>query len=73
MSLEENKAIARRYFDAVNEQNVDALDEFIAADVVHHLFGISSLEGYKQTVSTFITAFPDLNFTIDDQIAEGTR
>ena len=30
-------------------------------------------EGFKQFVTTFITAFPDLHLTIDDMVAEGDK
>jgi len=34
MSLEKNKAIIRKMFEAFNKQNLDALDKLIAPDYV---------------------------------------
>ena len=33
MSAEENKAIARRGYEAINRNNLDALDEVVASDI----------------------------------------
>ena len=33
----------------------------------------AGLEAYKQFLSMYITAFPDLQFTVEDMIAEGDR
>jgi predicted ester cyclase len=32
---------------------------------------MQGLEAYKQLLSVYVTAFPDLQFTIEDMIAEG--
>ena len=37
MSTEQNKAIKRQEFEAVNQKNLDALEEVIASDVIHAL------------------------------------
>ena len=36
MSVEENKAIAKRLFDAINNGTLDELPEVVAPDVVDH-------------------------------------
>jgi hypothetical protein len=40
MSLEENKALSRRYFEAIDATcqtgNIDLVDEYLAPDVVEH-------------------------------------
>jgi len=33
MSLEENKAIVRRFIEAYNKQNLDLLDDLVAPDL----------------------------------------
>ena len=74
MSIEENKAIARRLVEEVqNQHNIDAMDELYAADYVNHAaHGVPpTLEGNKQFFRMFFAAFPDLHITIQDQIAEG--
>ena len=74
MSTEENKAKARRLFEeGWNQGNTAVFEELVAVDnLAHDPSGpIHGLEGYKQFVATYCTAFPDIHFTIEDQIAEG--
>ena len=74
MSAEENKAIARRFFEEVwNKGNLDVIDETHAAGyVLHDSTGdIQGTEGLRQFVMVYLTAFPDFHVTIEDEIAEG--
>ncbi len=73
MSLEENKAIVRRFIEAYNKQNLDSLDEFVAQDYVDHTNKIQGLEGLKQLMSMGIKGVPDWHETIEDIIAEGDK
>lgn len=73
MSLEENKALVRRLFEAYNEQNLDVLDEFLAPDYVDHLLKLRSLESFKQFYTQFYKGFPDTHSTIGNIIAEGNK
>ena len=70
---EENKEMARRSWEAAN--NPDILDEVYGPDFVWHEPDqeIRGHEEAKQFVSTFLTAFPDLNATVEDVIAEGDK
>ena len=45
MSLEENKAIVRRFIEAYNKQNIDSIDEFVAPNYVDHTNQIRGLDG----------------------------
>ncbi len=73
MSTEDNKANVRRGFEAVNQKNLTVFDELLTPDIVFHSASttMQGLEAYKQFLSMRITAFPDLQFTIEDMIAEG--
>ena len=73
MSTEDNKAHVRRGFEAVNQKNLAVFDELLTPDVVFHSASttMQGLEAYKQVLSVYVTAFPDLQFTIEDMIAEG--
>lgn len=76
MSMEENKALVRRAYEGFNNGHVDILDEVFAPDYVAHFPGAEPVEGRdaaKQLVGAFMDAFPDLQFTIEDQIAEGDK
>jgi steroid delta-isomerase-like uncharacterized protein len=77
MSTESNKAIIRRFFEeAFNQGNLAVLDEIIAPNQVNGGPGAlpgmpSGPEGAKALITTYRNAFPDLRFTIDEQVAEG--
>ena len=79
MLLETNKTVARRFFEEVFGQGkLNVLDEIIASDHVNSgpgtLPGLpTGPEGTKQLVTVYRNAFPDLRFTIDEQIAEGDK
>ena len=69
----ENKQVVRKLFnDFLSKGNLAVADEIIAANHVHHDpatpdFG-KGPEGQKQTISLYRTAFPDLQFKIDQII-----
>ena len=78
MSLEKNKAVARRVMDEVWSQgNLDVVDELFDADNVYYDSGNPAgwhgREGIIQAVTTYRSAFPDLNFVVEDMVAEGDR
>jgi predicted ester cyclase len=76
MSVEDNKAIARRIFEVFNTGNMALADAVIAADVVDHQPppGIEQgLAGFKQLIGMLRAGFPDLQVTIEDVIAEGDK
>lgn len=76
MSTEDNKALVQRGIEEVwNQKNLAVLDEIASRDYVSHNPAMTThgLEQYKQLVSMYFSAFPDLHFTIEDQIAEGDK
>jgi steroid delta-isomerase-like uncharacterized protein len=75
MSTEENKAVLRRIFEAINRGDLAMLDDIIADNYVYHSpFGeVKGLDGLKQMFNMFRTAFPDLKATIEDMVAEGDK
>lgn len=73
---DQNKAIVSRAWDeCFNKGNLDILDELIAADYVWHGPGqdVSGQEGIKQLTGMMRQAFPDLEFAIESQTAEGDK
>ncbi len=48
MSLEENKAVVRRLFEAENERNLALLEELVAPDYFHSTLQLRGREEYKQ-------------------------
>lgn len=76
MSTEKNKAALRRVYEEVfNNGKLSVADEVIAADYI--LLGvpaeIKGPEGFKQFVTMFRNAFPDLHVTVEDMVAEGDK
>lgn len=73
MSTETNKAIVRRYQEAHNTNTLDALNAVVAADIKtpNMLPGFpAGLEGVKQLHHLTVDAWPNLQTTIEDLIAE---
>lgn len=75
-TLQPNKEIVRRYFDGwANRADPAVADALIATNVVlrnpPHV--VRSLADYKQGMAAFHAAFPDVQFTIDDEISEGKK
>jgi steroid delta-isomerase-like uncharacterized protein len=77
MSTEENKALLRRFYaEVLTKGNLAVIDELVANDVVSHILppGLPpGPEGLKMFIGMFRAAFPDLNATVEDQIAEGDK
>ncbi len=77
MSTEDNKALDRRGFEEVwNKGNLAVVDELNDANVVtHNPPGppLRGTEAFKQFVLMYRRAFPDMQLTIEDQIAEGDK
>lgn len=73
MSVEKNKAVARRGTEEVsNSGNLAVVDETTASNyVLHTTPEVKGPEGYKQFTTMMRTAFPDLHMTIDHMVAEG--
>ncbi len=73
---EENKDLARRSWEMlVNQQNPDAIDELYAADLVWHEpdQDVRGSEEAKQFLDMYLSAFPDIRVTVEDEIAEGDK
>jgi predicted ester cyclase len=73
MSVEENKAIVRRFTEESNKGNIAIMDELLSPDFVHPALNLRGLESYKQFEIATRKAFPDLHDTIEDIIAEGDK
>ncbi len=75
---EENKDTSRRFYEELfNQGNLDAAEEIVTPDFVIHDPNLPEEprgpEGLKAFVSMYRSAFPDVEFTIEDQIAEGEK
>ena len=77
MSAEENKANVRRvYEEAITQNKPEVFDEIMSPDVVDHApfpDQAPGLEGFKGVFAMMLSAFPDYQSTVEDQIAEGDK
>jgi C-1 hydroxylase len=74
MTKENNKAIIESYVDTWNRGDIEALSQFWGAEMRHYTR--TRAQGYaevKHVVDSFMRAFPDLRFHIDDIVAENDR
>src|SRR5215217_3593959 len=76
---EQNKAIVRRMIDEIlnGQGNLDVADELFAPYYVGHNPAspqdTRGPEGVKEFASMFRSAFPDVHFSVEDQVAEGDK
>jgi len=77
VSFEENKAIAERLFDAINNGALDELPQLVAPDVVDHNAVIfmqpEGPGGVEEGIRMLLQGFPDLHLTTQELIAEGDK
>ena len=77
---EENKALLNRWFEEVwNKGNGDVIDELLAEDgVIHGLTDASGqpvrgIQAFREFHTQFRGAFPNVNVTLEDVVAEGDK
>lgn len=76
MSLQENKALVRRFVENVqNQHDLAEIDELYSPNFVDHsgAANLPGIEGVKAFFTMMFTAFPDMHFTIRQQLAEGDQ
>ena len=75
---EDNKRVTRRAIEEMfGGGKLELADEIFASEWVGHDVAMPEpsrgRDGVRQVVQGYRTAFPDLNLTVDEQIAEGDR
>ena len=77
MSVEESKALVRRFFEARVKTDLDALDKMLAPDFVSHTRVLPGhkpdREGYKRTIAEFSATFSNRRFIVEEQVAEAEK
>jgi steroid delta-isomerase-like uncharacterized protein len=75
MSLDENKAVVRRYLEElINRGQMGIASELFAPDYVNHTAGSgisTGRDGFVRSITALRTAFPDWHVTIEAMVAEG--
>jgi predicted ester cyclase len=77
MSIEENKALAHRFWEELlNGGKTEKMNELIAIDYIYHGPGgheIKGIEDMKKFITWVHTSFPNIHFTVNDLIVEGDK
>ena len=77
MSIEENKAIVRRFFEELLSTDIFAVaDEILSPDFRFYFAGspvAMDLESYMEFLVARRAAFPDRRFIVEDMIGEGDK
>jgi len=76
MSAEENKALVRRFMETRARADLNAIEGMLAPGFISHGSRPGhqpDREGYKRQVAEFVTAFSDVRFVIEDQVAQGDK
>jgi ketosteroid isomerase-like protein len=74
MSVEENKALFRRFLEAHAKGDLDTLEEMLAPNFVNHnpLAGQEpDRQGYLRSFTEYHVSFSDSRYVIEKQVAEG--
>lgn len=67
MSIEQNKAIVRRWNEEIWTGNQSVFDELLACDCVAHWMG--GAQELKETINRIRAVFSNISLTIEDQFA----
>ncbi len=77
MSIEENKAVVRRFFEELlSTDDLAVADELLSPGFRFYFAGSPepmNLERYKEFLVARRAAFPDRRFIVEDMIAEGEK
>ncbi len=77
MTPEEMKRIARRIpLEAINQKKLAVIDEVVSPRAVDHSVQPGMPETFdstKKLMAGLLSAFPDLHYTIDNEVAEGNE
>jgi len=77
MTTEANKAIMQRFTEFINTGNKQLTAELISPDAIFHIPGapepLRGPDGYLAVIGMMRSGFPDIQWTLEEMIAEGDR
>jgi steroid delta-isomerase-like uncharacterized protein len=75
MAPDENKAVVRRFFAALDKQDLAAVGDLLAANYRLRFDGnpVMDREAGLGFFGAFLAAFPDIRHQVEDQLADGDR
>ncbi|TFH04505.1 MAG: ester cyclase [Candidatus Thorarchaeota archaeon] len=68
--IDENKAIGRKMMEAVNKQDLDALDDLLVPEYMNKQLKLQSREDLKEILRRQYKGMPDVHRTLEDIIAD---
>jgi steroid delta-isomerase-like uncharacterized protein len=72
MSVEENKALVRRFIKEIFEEGrLEAVDALCADDFIGHAWGNADKDGLRAAMARVAQGLADAKFRIEDEIGEG--
>ncbi|MFA9202273.1 MAG: ester cyclase, partial [Candidatus Nanopelagicaceae bacterium] len=75
-SLKKNKEVVRRYYDVLlNQRDFKRFDEVASPNFIGHRGSqiVRGAEGLKLQMDMFVKAFPDIEYQIEEMIAEADK
>jgi steroid delta-isomerase-like uncharacterized protein len=77
MTAETNKLIMRRFTEFINTASEKLAEELISSDAIFHVPGrpepMRGPAGYLTIIGMMRGGFPDIQWTLEDMIAEGDK
>ncbi len=73
MTTEESRVIAYRVYEAINAQDMAALDTLFDPQIVRHALGEVGIDKAKAATLKAFAATPTLRFVVEDVLADGDR
>jgi predicted ester cyclase len=70
---DELRSLGQQVYDAINAQDLAALEQLFAPDVVRHAMGEVGLDAARRAVTSMFETAPDTRFHVEDLVAEGDR
>ncbi len=71
--MEANKAVVRRWVEATNRHDLDALDDLFTVDIFDIVGRRVGVAWWKEVFGFLYETLPDWRWTLDDLVAEGDR
>jgi steroid delta-isomerase-like uncharacterized protein len=77
MTIEANKLLMERFVEFINTASEDLAAELISPDAIFHVPGhaepMRGPAGYLAIISMMRSGFPDIQWTLEETIAEGDK
>lgn len=77
MTTESNKQVMSRFLEFINTASETLAQELISPDAIFHVPGradpVKGPEGYLEIIAMMRSGFPDIQWTLEEVIAEGDK